>query len=227
MGEPLIRYILSAIIFFLASAASANPDILIGGDDRVAGFLQSTYVNMWWQWAASMPSSESPVRDTVGIHCGVNQAGPVWFLAGGYGSSKIHRTCDIPSDKYIFFPVINMVYFPQNEYSKRTCDSVKKEAALNNHYLTAFKVLIDDHKFVNPAFYRQASDKCFDLAARAPGVDKYPRAYPAATDGYWIMLKPLSVGKHHIAFRAEYTNPSEDYGLMIQDIVYDINIYKP
>ena len=181
---------------------------------------------MWWQWAVSMPQDESPVRDAVGTHCGINQAGPVWFLAGGYGSSSIHRKCDIPSDKYIFFPVINTLNFPRNNFTKLKCKDVKKAASLDNQYLYSFKVEIDGHKFVNPAFYRQSSKKCFDLAARSPGPSGHSHAYPSATDGYWIMLKPLPVGKHKIAFRAQYDLDDADYGRMIQNIRYDINVYK-
>jgi hypothetical protein len=40
------------------------------------------------------------------------------------------------------------------------------------------------------------------------------------------MLKPLSLGKHTIKFRAEYHNPDQVYGMMIQDIEYQIDIIK-
>ena len=212
---------------FLINSALADSGITVDSDERVHGFLQSTYVNMWWQWAVSMPKEDSPVKDTVGTKCGVNQAGPVWFLAGGYGTSRIRRKCSVPADKYIFFPVINMLNFPRDERSIPTCESVKRGASINNQYLVSFKVIVDDQKFLNPVFYRQTSEKCFDLAARKPNTGEYPRAYPSATDGYWIMLRPLSAGNHNISFYAEYNNPGSPYGRSVQDIGYELNVYEP
>ena len=145
------RAILFFLIFIISSGgATAKTEIIVDKDKPVAGLQQNEYVNMWWQWAVSMPATESPVKDRAGVKCAVNQTGPVWFLAGGYGSSKIRRKCSIPSDKYIFFPVINMVYYPRNGIAATTCTSVKKGAALNNQYLRTFKVVIDKQEFLNP-----------------------------------------------------------------------------
>jgi len=210
-----------------SSLAEADSDMVIKVSDPVAGLQQFDYVNMWWQWAVSMENEESPVRDTTGTKCGVNQIGPVWFLAGGYGSSKISRDCSIPSDKYIFFPVINMIYYPPPGVKTTiTCDDVKKGAEVNNQYLGAFKVKIDNQQFVNPAFFRISSKKCFDLIARKRNNQKQMEVFPSATDGYWVMLKPLPLGKHVISFRAEYNRPGGSYGKMAQDIQYNLNVYK-
>src|SRR4051812_12500754 len=72
------------------------------------------YVNIWWQWAYSTPDEINPVRDITGENCHQGQSGDVWFLAGGFGSSTIKRKCEIPANKYIFFPVINMAYYKPN-----------------------------------------------------------------------------------------------------------------
>ena len=225
-----MRSITGRIIFLFAilvSNAVADSGITVERNDNVQGLLQSDYVNMWWQWAVSMPNNESPIKDRSGTKCAVNQEGPVWFLAGGYGSSKISRKCSIPFDKHIFFPVINMLYYPRGVNSSPSCESVKKMAAMNNQYLRSFRVLIDDRKILNPVFYRHASQTCFDLAARKNNSTEYTKIYPSATDGYWVMLKPLPIGPHRISFRAEYDRPGGVYGLMVQDIEYEINVYNP
>ena len=220
-------YLVILFISFLNQPLHAAENILVARNMPVNGHLQSDYVNSWWQWAVSMPNRDSPVRDRTGVNCSVNQHGAVWYLAGGYGSSLIHRKCTVPSGKYLFFPVINMLYSPSNSSNATTCASVKKNASINNQYLISFKVVVDKHKFVNPVYYRQASKECFDLSARIPRKKNVPRIYPSATDGYWIMIKPLSIGSHKISFRAEYNNPNSAYGKMIQDIQYDLKILKP
>jgi len=58
-------------------------------DDRSAEALSIA----WWQWAMSIPDEVNPVRDLTGANCDVGQQGKVWFLAGGFGSSKIRRKC--------------------------------------------------------------------------------------------------------------------------------------
>ena len=60
-----------------------------------------------------------------------------------------------------------------------------------------------------------------------PNTNKNQSVYPSATDGYWMMLKPLKEGTHKIKFRAEYNDPGHAFGRMVQDIEYDINIYTP
>ncbi|HEC19367.1 MAG TPA: hypothetical protein ENI97_08485 [Gammaproteobacteria bacterium] len=112
-AKDISRYLLLGFAL-LPFDVFSDSSMVLDRNELVAGLTQGDYVNMWWQWAVSMPASESPVRDRMGDKCGVNQVGPVWFLAGGYGSSHIKRSCTLPSDKYIFFPVINMVYYPRD-----------------------------------------------------------------------------------------------------------------
>src|SRR5215831_17578658 len=40
----------------------------------------------WWQWLMSIPSDKNPNLDPTGAHCAEGQIGPVWFLAGTFGT---------------------------------------------------------------------------------------------------------------------------------------------
>lgn len=221
---PLSRTLIVAFSM-MAGSALADSNIVVGADEKVYGKPLGEYANIWWQWANSMPDDESPVTDRTGARCHVNQHGRVWFLAGGYGSSKISRKCSVPKDRHIFFPVINMLKYP-GDGKPLTCKSAKESAAMNNNFLRSFLVSIDGQKIVNPAFHRYASPDCFDLFDLAPKSMGAPRVYPSATDGYWVMLKPLPPGPHRIKFRAEYHNPGNGYGTMIQDIEYQLDIVE-
>jgi len=210
----------------MSNGAIADTNGVVSMDEKVFGKSLGEYANLWWQWASSMPALESPVKDMTGIKCDVNQKGQVWFLAGGYGSSKITRKCSIPKGNHLFFPVINMLYFPSGIGTSLTCDAAKASVTINNDYLRSFIVTIDKHKIVNPVLHRYSTPDCFDLLGWPPKNINSPTVYPSATDGYWVMLKPLSLGTHKIKFRAEYHNQNEDYGMMIQDIEYQIDIIE-
>ncbi|TAK77253.1 MAG: hypothetical protein EPO12_15110 [Aquabacterium sp.] len=175
----------------------------------------------WWQWALAAPDDINPVMDLTGAHCAVGQRGQVWFLAGGFGSSKIRRTCTVPAARHLMFPLINMAYWPQRGNDDMTCEDAKGSAALNNDTAIDLFAEIDGVVVTDLRSRRIASTTCFDAYARARGAY---RAYPAASDGYWLQLKPLPPGRHVLKFGGRYNRRSADYGRMVQDIEYVIDV---
>ena len=47
--------------------------------------------------------------DTTGEFASLGQSGPVWFLAGTFGST-VTRTVTIPAGKTLFFPILNTIW---------------------------------------------------------------------------------------------------------------------
>ena len=189
---------------------------------KINGRTASELSADWWQWAMSTPTEINPVSDTSGTHCEVGQKGNIWFLAGGFGSSKIQRKCTIPEGQYIFFPIINMSYWPQGEGNGFTCEQAKAAAALNNDSALELFVDINGVSLENPKQYRARTDKCFNIYQKVPKELSPYNAYPSASDGYWILLEPLQKGVHHIKFGGRYNQPGNPYGRMVQDIEYEI-----
>ncbi|NQZ23296.1 MAG: hypothetical protein HRT53_14730 [Colwellia sp.] len=203
--------------------AKNDQSVVIPVSEQVAGKAQHEYANIWWQWANTMSDEISPVRDNDGRYCHVNQNGDVWFLAGGYGTVKIKRHCVIPQGKHIFFPIINMAYWPGNGVTK-TCEQVKQESALNNDELYFVYVELDGHSVPNMRNNRIKSKDCFDLHGLLVQQKNVEKVYPAATDGYWLMLKPLAKGLHSLKFNAQYQHDSALHGKAMQDIEYIIEV---
>ena len=116
-----------------------------------------------------------------------------------------------------------MVYWPKNE-NGMTCERAKQLSALNNDKLLDIQVSLDGVVAWNPAHTRISSTNCFNLYGLIPKEYNPPKLYPAATDGYWVMLKPLDKGEHTLKFQAQYNRENGAYGKMAQDIEYQLTV---
>jgi hypothetical protein len=174
----------------------AHDDLTVLPMTPVAGHTQSEWSRIWWQWAGSFEMNESPIADRSGALCGSKQNGPVWFLAGTYGTHRTIRTCKVPRGKYLFFPLINSVVMPPVD-RRVNCAAVTASAAAMTDHPSRLIVDVDGVRIRNLATYRQATNKCFDMGTRA---EPKTRVFPSAANGYYVMLKPLSPGKHVLNF---------------------------
>jgi hypothetical protein len=169
-------------------------------DSKPYGLTYGQWTVRWWQWAHSTPRALNPVLDDSGINASINQSGTVWFLAGTFGENKVpKRICTVPSGKAILFPVIN---YEMNELENPSIktgpdlikhviedidDIIIKEATVDGNVIPVYR--IQSHP---PIFTLSINnDNCMDISG---GTTR------AAADGYWVFLKPLSLGRHHIYF---------------------------
>jgi len=189
----------------------------------VEGRTQAEYAARWWQWANRVRSGVKPYQDPTGALCALNQSGNVWFLAGTDGTDDIKRHCTIPTGKYLFFPIINMVAHSLPG-KPMTCDQAKAKVAANNEHLAPAEVRIDGALVQNISAHHIRSQQCFDAFPVAEYLDNPKSYFPAATDGYWLMLKPLSPGSHQIVVTARYDNPGAELGDLEQDFEYQLQV---
>ena len=202
------------------SAIAANWALPPGASGQ--GRTPTQLTTQWWQWAHSMPEDVNPLLDPTGAYCAVGQQGGVWFLGGGYGSSKIRRVCTIPRGKAVFFPVINMVYWRAKDAASFTCAQAKRYAAINNETALDLFAELDGVPLPDVKSYRVSSERCFDIYGGIPEAQRPYNAYPSATDGYWLLLKPLEPGRHTLKFGGRYNHDSGEFGRMVQDIEYEL-----
>jgi hypothetical protein len=74
---------------------------------------------------------------------------------------------------------------------------------------------LDGRRIDDLDHYRQATTQCFDMGALAE--PKY-RVFPSAANGYYVMLRPLSPGKHVLNFGGMLPGMSQavTYTLLVQ-----------
>jgi hypothetical protein len=198
-------------LLLVASPALAGKADLLPPDARVAGKTQEEWSREWWQWAGSFKWNASPVADLDGARCQNGQRGDVWFLAGTYDTGRTIRTCHVPRGKYLFFPLVNYMVAPR-ESEVGTCEGMASKAARLTDGAQRLVLEVDGHLYEDLLQHRLPTQECFDLGARAtPPV----RVYPTAGNGYYVMLKPLSPGKHEINFGGILPN-------MLQAVTYTL-----
>ncbi len=101
--------LLGALFVALLSLPALMPTVArADASAQVLGATIGEWSARWWQWALGIPAPINPVSDLTGANCGVGQQGPVWFLAGtGFLSpppGPVTRDCQVPAQRYIFFP---------------------------------------------------------------------------------------------------------------------------
>lgn len=179
----------------------------------------------WWQWALSLPAAVNPLTDDTGKYCMIGQRGPVWFLAGTFSAQPVQRTCTIPEKVALFFPVLNYFYI-----NTPACDgidlSVSEARALAAEQMdgaTGLSVVLDNRAIqkvqrirseVFPAVFPPES--LFGGTCPVPG-DIYS---PGVDDGYYVKLRDLPVGQHHLSIRGTTA------GGFTVDVFYTLNVVR-
>ena len=166
----------------------------------------------WWQWAYSIPAATNPILDTTGTNCTQKQSGPVFFLAGTSGGPAVTRSCTVPAGKALFFPILNALFGA----AVGDCDPTNPKVACN---LADLRVLtaaamdsvtlkatvdgqplgnLDQQRVQSPVLTITYPDKSITGVAKGTYT-------PNVSDGYWLLLPPLSPGKHTIYFKGVST----------------------
>jgi hypothetical protein len=181
----------AALLLAAAQPALAQTTPLIAPSQAVAGQSQEEWSKRWWRWAMSFDDDGSPVGDPDGSLCAEGQSGPVWFLAGTYGTARTIRTCRVPAGKTLFFPLVNVVAMePEDE--EESCASLKRRAAELAPAPDALVLEVNGKRFNGLAAHRQATRRCFHVADDDDTL--------AAGNGFYVALGPLKKGRYVLNF---------------------------
>ncbi len=203
--------VVAAILFAVAASAQLavgpNPNIY-APNENVYGMSYGEWSAAWWQHVLTFTNDKSPIMDATGEYCNSGQGGPVFFLAGA-GSGTATRICTVPAGKALFMPIINFEcstvepgdFHADDAQQARKCaswwgDGVSVKSlkftidGKNVAGLSNFRVQSPFYDFIMP------SDNNF------LGVPGYTSGV-SVSDGYWVMVKPLTPGIHVIHFEAK------------------------
>lgn len=211
-------------------AVSANFTII--SPDNAQAQTGKTY-GEWsaalWKHLFEIPAENSPGLDPTGVNCNFGQTGSVFFLASTFGGSATRNQCRVPSGKALFLPILTFA-------STRNVDAKNKEPEHSiRNYLNGYisstqnlqvnidgidiSTLVSLEPRVTPL--RAVSTNGFftviapinNIFGGIPG-----QSYDTVSDGFYLMVAPLSPGPHTIKFGGVGRNFAADvtYNLYVE-----------
>jgi len=234
--SKIVRYSLVALALVSLAAAVAQAGVPANGtpkkdffppDSKPFGQSYAAWSADWWRWALSIPPEYMPIIDPTGDACAVGQHGPVWFLAGTFGGLAV-RSCAVPANKALFFPLINCEW--ENVWVGQPVLTIEELYALCAPPGTPALTLEVDGASLLPSTSSnpkdlslldfRATSAVFDYSFPANNLAGQPQGvyYPAISDGWWMMLKPLTPGNHTVRFTAD-----NGFGFNL-DVTYNLQV---
>jgi hypothetical protein len=175
----------------------------------------------WWQWLVAVPAATNPNLTSGNVDCTLGQSGSVWFLGGSFGDKPSYtRSCTIPSGKDLLvtplttlFGELGPVGTPEGPSDcpggPNTCDpnKIRKLAADGQDNPELLEVRVDNAQVKNLDQYRVTSP-VFNAFLPDGAIGDIPTGLhgPLVSDGYFVLLKPLSPGMHTIHLKGIANN---------------------
>ncbi len=227
--------ILVATCAFAGNPAPGNPSVY-PPDSTIFGMSYAEWEAAWWQWVFTIPAAENPLYGNA-TDCFVGQTGgPVLFLGGSAGSGPTVHNCTAPYGKAILVPLINIecssveigtIFDGSTPQKARDCIGTWADGI----GISTLKATIDNQKITNLENYRIQTPYFYFLQPETGSYLGYP-GYPtelsgwssgyAASDGYWLMIKPLSKGLHVIHLKGAFVSgPGYPFS---QDLTFNITV---
>jgi hypothetical protein len=227
-----------------AVVAFTLPALADGLNPKVSGKTYGEWGAAWWQWAFAGPDGANAVQGTA--DCDVNQPpGPVWFLAGTFGGIA-ERNCTVPKDRALFYPLVNSFWVdcPNSPDEDLTDDQVRAIMATyggggdNACQLTSTL----DGVAISSGQYPTVRSQSPTFSATLPvghvlaGLCNYDPPGGFATDlppgktgrmiseGYWVMLPPLSKGEHTLTLHGAGCDPATGAVLFEVGVTYHLTV---
>jgi hypothetical protein len=230
-------------LLMLSPAAVAQADTnpnpgIVPINSQPGGMTYGQWSAAWWQYAYSLPNSDSPLFDATGGHCAVAQPfvaqSKVFFLAAAVFGGTQTESCTVPAGTMVFFPVLNaevdngcpVVSPPLTVADLASAAKSLIDPATNLHASIDGRAVqnISSYRVTSPAFsftLPAASDNLCTFFAGSASAAAAPGSVvsPVVGDGYYLMLAPLSSGQHTITFGGEVPG-------FTLDVIYKLTVTR-
>jgi hypothetical protein len=234
-----VRFVMWLFARGRAPVAPCAPSVtarVVPIDAMPYGQAYGEWSGAWWRWAYSFPTGANPVEDLTGEFADLGQSGNVWLLAGTFGQVA-ERTVTVPAGKALFIPIANQMWVnipelgdpdwsPEQEAFARTlCTNAIDGMADLACQVDGQEIRnIEDFRCNTPRggeyYLTMPENNLVDAAVSPYGLELPAGTYgPSVDEGIYLMLAPLSVGRHSIHFTAAAADGS--WGL---EVTYDLTV---
>jgi hypothetical protein len=214
-------FIRSNLTMFCLMTMDKSPEMAVYflANSNPFGISFGRWTVEWWRWYLSTPCSYNLVDCGFGKLASDNN---VWFLVGKAGNEYTNvptRFCKIPASHSILFPVINCevnaLECPQLSTDRELTEYVDiDQESINKRCLVDEKEMVAQRIKSDPVGFEVNINRDNPYGVQGGGKTI------AAADGYWVFLKPLSMGMHHVFFQASCEkgrlNTGADYQLLVE-----------
>jgi hypothetical protein len=205
----------------LSAYAQDNNSAVYPKDSAPFGVPYKDWIARWWQWNVGIPSSQHPRDNYTAEKCTVNQNGSVWFIPDIL-TGKEERTCTIPEGKAILVPLITGEC--DTSESPSGSDADLRQCSTAGDEYGAISATLDGQKIENLDSYRTATD-FFNLSYINDNIfDVAAGTFRGVADGFFLFLKPSSVGNHELQVKASVTNPTTPSYNFASEAKYNLKI---
>jgi hypothetical protein len=189
---------------------------------RPHGKTYGEWSELWWQWMASAPptETENPVLDQTGELIDYAQTGSVWFIAGSVEEGVV-REATIPTGKMLFVCLSSFSASTYEGYGE-TEEELRATAAYFVDFIEITSFIIDGVAIDVGEQYRVQSEDMFCLTVPDHNIyDWYGipteagTICPVVADGYYAMLAPLSAGDHTLYIAWTFPDLAADVSITL------------
>jgi hypothetical protein len=241
LSAVLIVFIVTgfvALVYNQTTYAVKSSDLIYSINEKPFGSSYSEWIGKWWQWHLSIPNkikNRHPREAYSPKKCGWKQNDEnVWFLPDGRNlelseaNTPEIRKATVPHDKALLVQIYGggCSYGEGLKTDKELedCVDIGLDTVKFSAKVDGVEVMSSDHRndfLPEPHLYNltYVKDNLYDVPART---------YRAMADGYFLFVKPLSVGDHKIEFKETFFKPgfegqpsSEN---RISNVVYDLTV---
>jgi hypothetical protein len=231
MRTDLLRGLLVGFLMMLPCVAGAQTPLY--------GKTYGEWAASWVQWSEAGPVGANAIEDTTGEFCDEHQLnGPVWFLAGSFGTVGVERNCTIPKNRALFYPLIEGGWVD----CPGTPDVDVPDAAIRNLLAGIFDTACQLTSTVDevpipslqvltvraqtPKFTNVLPDNPVIAGACTPPLVG-GRTGRRIIEGYWVMLPALSPGEHTLTLHGavcDFSDPNSGHVSFENGVTYHLTV---
>ena len=187
------------------------------------GLTYGEWSARWWQWYWATATADSPSLDPTGALAGEGQSGKVWFLTWPLTEPTAVREITVPQGKALLFPATN--HDSLFDLPPTATQEERRQAAMSIFdWIVSTSADVDGVPINDLTSYAAVSPP-YDVQLPPDNIFGAPAGTygPTFSAGYYVLLAPLSRGRHVVHFAFSFFWPPANQVLSL-DTTYIVNV---